>query len=325
MQLTFRHHEQLFHELLQLSRSGIPFRKSLEMIARGRSPALSRCALRLQAALNGSDSPAEAFRQAGFAESVVAVIGAAEQTGTLPQNYEHLADYYGRLAQARSRFIRACLYPAVILHLAAFLLPLSRIIQDGGAAYLREVVIFLGGFYVLAAVAFLLWKALELAFRTSPAAAAILRAIPVLGGFLEDLSAWRFSHVLALHLGAGGSPFSGFEAAAQASGNAAIVSAITHALPSVRTGLSLADALKSRARLPEQIERAIEIGEHAGRLDEEARRAAAFYEQKTAVRIDLLTEWIPRLIYIAVLLLVAVRVLQLGMQVMAPMNSLLGE
>lgn len=323
VQLTFQQHEQLFHELLQLSKSGMPFKKSLDVIGRGRSHVLARCASRLASAMEGSDSAGLAFRQAGFSESVVEVIAAAERTGTLPQNFERLAGYYGRLAQARQRFIRACLYPLFVFHLAAVLLPLGKLVQDGLGAYLGEIIFFLGSFYVFAFVVFALWKLTVASFQSNTTAAAILRKIPLLGGFLEDFSAWKFSQILSLYVGAGGSPLSGLEAAARASGNAEIRSIVDQAVPRVRAGESLSDAINHLGGLPSQIERAIQVGEHAGRLDEETGRAASIYEQNTASRIDMFAEWVPRLMYVGMLVFIALRILSSVSQAFAPLNDLM--
>ncbi len=69
------------------------------------------------------------------------------------------------------------------------------------------------------------------------------------------------------------------------------------------------------------IERAIEIGEHSGRLNEEAFRAAELYEAKTVRNIGLFAKWMPIFIYLAILGLFAYLIVGQAMQAYQPINS----
>ena len=326
MQLTFRQHEQLFHELFQLGRSGVPVGKSLDIIAGGRSAVLSRCARLIQAGLNSSGSPGEAFRLSGFPESVVSVVEAAERTGTLPKNFERLAVYYDTLARAKSRFIQSCLYPAFILHLGALILPVPALVLGGaGGSYLQGVLTILLPIYLLVIAAWAVFRSLTFLFAKSSSASVVIKAIPLLGSVFSSLAAWKFSYVFALFVEAGGSLLAGLEAAARASGDASLPATMDRVIEDVRRGDGLANALKRRRALPELVERAIEIGEHSGRLNEEAFRAAEFYEAKTVRNIGLFAKWMPIFIYLAILGLFAYLIVGQAMQAYQPINSLLEE
>ncbi|CAN5560674.1 type II secretion system F family protein [soil metagenome] len=300
VQLSFIQKEQFFHELGQLARSGIPLPGSLEMLGRSKRRA-GRAAEQILRDLKASSSASEAFLGAGFDPSDGAVIEAGETTGRLDQVFEELEVYYQQLAEARSTIIRRSTYSVVVLHLGAVLLAIpSAILAGSFTTFLANSLPVLFVFYGAVIGALFGWRMLRGMLASSPAAAMTISRIPVLGGILTNLTAWKFSLVLSLYVRAGGGLLKAFNLAGDSCGNAIIKSACDKAVPRVQNGETLASAFCTQPDLPELLERSVEVGERSGRLDEETRRAADLYKKRTLVALDSAARAIPICVYIIV-------------------------
>jgi len=320
--LTFRQQEQLFHELAQLARSGVPLNYAFEILSR---TARSRIGASLKAVrenLQSSGEAGRAFREAGFSASDAAVIEAGEATGRLDVVFLELEDYYRQLADARRSIISQSIYPVLVLHLGAALLAIPPAITEGGwPAFLAHSLPILGVFYVALFAASILWRLGRALLSRNAAAALFLMRIPLFGPFLRDWTAWRFSSVLSLYAGAGGSLLRAFEIAGSSCGNAHLNGATSSAIALVRAGQSLGEAFRRQRHIPELLERAIDVGENSGRLDEETRRAARIFREKTLGTLDALGQWTPRILYIVIVLLLGWRIIGVASEISNSVND----
>jgi type II secretory pathway component PulF len=324
--MTAQQNAQLFHELTQLARSGLPMIRSLEIVGRKSGGGISGCARRLFHALQASGSVSEAFRSANFPESDAAVIEAGEATGRLEHVYGELEQYYSQLATARRQIIGRSIYSVLVLHLGVLLLAIPPVIISGKglAGYLGNVVPVFVAIYACAFLLWLGWKVIRFLVATNSLAARFILAIPVLGGSLECWTGWKYSSVLSLYVRAGGGLFRAVESAARACDNAILREASLRALDMVRQrGVSLSDAFLAQRSIPETLERAIEVGEHSGRLDEETIRAAEIFKDRTLRRLDSLGEWAPRILYLAIVFYVGWQIISMVMGVGASINDVL--
>lgn len=325
VQLSFRQKEQLFHELSQLAKSGIPLGRGLEVMGRSHG-AISSAARRIAKSLERDRSLSGAFRAAGFSASDAAIIEAGEANGRLDQIYPELQSYYAQLAESKSLVIRKMMYPLVVLHLGAFLLSIApAIMGDGWPTFWKNVIPVLLFFYALIVLLFFLFSFIRRSFASSAVLTRIFGLIPVIGGLLVSWTAWKFSLVLSLYVRSGGGLLRAFGIAGSSSDNALLNAAAEGAVRRVQNGESLAEALRGSSRLPSILERAIETGEHAGRLDEEIYRAAELYREQFTQRLLGISEWVPRLLYIVILLLLGYRIIESYMGVMSGVQSVIDE
>jgi type IV pilus assembly protein PilC len=322
VQLSFRQKAQLFHELAQLAKSGIPLTKGFEIMSRSPSR-IAQAARRVSEELKAAGSVSRAFLAAGFPAADGAVLEAGESTGRLEQIFRELAQYYEQLAEARKRLIKRSVYPVLMLHLAAVLLSIAPAILEGGMeTFLKGVFSLLFVIYAFALVAgTLLWMG-KRAFALNAAAGQIVAAIPIFGGLLTAMSAWKFSMVFSMYVRSGGGMLRGLGIAGACSESAALRNAATRAVERVQAGMGLADAMRSGG-LPETLERAIEVGEASGRLDEEIQRAADLFKNHFMGRLDTLAEWIPKIIYIGTVLLVGYWIVQFYAKIMGSVYGIL--
>lgn len=286
-----------FHALAGLTAAGIPLPKAVGLAGES-NPAFTKTAAVLAGALDRGAGPA--FREAGFPDADCAVIEAGEVSGRLGEVFAGLAGWHRRLADARAKALSRLLYPVVLAHLAPVLLTIPRAVLAGSfAEWLRGVAWTLGGLYAIAFGLYAIWLLTVSSFRKSPAASAVLRRIPVLGAWLRTGSAARFADVFSMVVGAGGSPVKALVFAGDASGDCLLRDAARKAAAGARTGLS--DALPQPSPLAPEILQAIKVGEATGRLAAECRQAAETLDARVLAMLESLSEWVPRLIYIGVL------------------------
>jgi type II secretory pathway component PulF len=322
--LSFRQHEQLFHELAQFSRSGIPLSGALEMLCRSPQREIGNQLRALRDNFRASGDAGRAFRDAGFSESDAAIIKAGEETGRLDTVFLELGAYYHQLAEARGTVIAKSIYPILVLHAGAVLLAIPPAILDGHwTTFLAQSLPILATFYVAVALGTILWKTARALLARNVAAARVLMRIPVLGNFLGNWTAWKFASILSLYVGAGGGLLRAFETAAASCENAVIKSASLSALSAVQRGRGLAEAFREQRGIPKLLERSIEVGEHTGRLEEESRRAAEILKSKTLGALDALAQWMPRILYLLIVLFTVWRILAAASDVINSVNSAL--
>jgi len=322
--LSLRNKEQFFHELVQLARSAVSLPQSLEMLSRNSRQKTGRCASVIRENLLASGQVGPAFLAAGFTAGDAAVIEAGEATGKLDVVFSELESYYAQLADARQRIISRSLYPLVVLHLGALLLAIPPAIIEGGwkTFFLRSVPLIVG-FYILALAGWLLWRVIRRTLAQSVTGARSILTVPVLGGFLSDWTAWKFSGVLSLYVRAGGGLLKAFEIAGSSCENALLRSLSFSAVSEVQSGRGLAEAVRRKSGWPQVLERALEVGEHAGRLDEETQRAADIYKERTLGKFDAFSRWTPKILYIVIVLLMGFQAVSMIMNVMGSVGSAL--
>ena len=120
---------------------------------------------------------------------------------------------------------------------------------------------------------------------------------------------WKFASVLSLYLAAGGSLLRAFEIAGTVCENAALKASTTAALSRVRDGESLSEAFWRQPGISEPLLRAIQVGEHAGRLDKQLRHAAEFFKLRTFESLEAFAQWSPRLLYIFIVVFTGWRII----------------
>ncbi len=288
--------------------------------------AISATAHRIARHLERDRSLSAALRSAGFSASDAAIVEAGEANGRLDQIYPELESYYAQLAESKALIIRKMIYPLVVLHLGAVLLSIApALIGDGWPTFWRNVIPVLLVFYAILGLLLFLFSFIRNSFAKSPALARVFGLVPVIGGLFVSWTAWKFSLVLSLYVRSGGGLLRAFGIAGSSSDNALLSAAAGEAVNRVQNGEGLAEALRGVRRLPTLLERAIETGELSGRLDEEIHRAAELYRAQFTQRLLAIAEWVPRILYIVILLLMGYRIIQSYMGVMSGVQSVIDE
>ena len=308
MQPGFQKKTQLLREFTALLSKGISLNEAATTLAS--SPGKTRLEKAIASALAQGASPAQAFRAAGFNEADTTAIEAASRAGQLPATLDRLASHYDQLAQFWRDLLTRCAYPVFLVHLAALLLPLPSLFTPSGiAGWLLGVLTYLGTFYLVFALVWVFISQSASSFQKNPHSANWIRKIPVWGISLEQSTGARFASLLSLLIQSGAGILKSLELAGSASQSALLRLAAQNAIPAIRSGQTLSEALVHQPGVPDQISRALLIGEKTGRLDTELAHAAAELTRKSNARIQQLSEWLPRLIFLVIALSIGAAIL----------------
>ena len=306
MQLSFQDKEHFFHDTAQLLKSGIPLQRALESLGGGRDRAARGIAP------SAGDGLAAAMAAGEFSPLDTGIVAAGEQSGRLEEACAELADYYAQMAKGRRRAIAAAAYPVFILHLGAVLLSIPSAIGEGSfGGFLFGVGTFLGAAYLAAVLVALALAAMARTFRSSAAADAAISMVPVVGGFLRCAALARFCLVLAMGVRSGEGFLAGIARAGNSSGSARLDEASAAAVTAIRAGAGFAEALGATRCFPADLERAFRTAETSGRLDAEISRWAGIYRERLFARIEAISVWLPRALYLLIVLLVVLRMFAL--------------
>jgi len=302
VQLRFSDKEHFFHDLAQMLRSGIPAQRALEHLGAGRERPAGAARAMAPYVAGGLAAAASA---AGFSVLDAGILAAGEQSGRLGEACDRLSAYYGRLASCRRRAIAASAYPVLIFHLAAVLLSIAPAIMDGGVpGFVRQVAAILLGGYAAVGIVVAAAVLMRRAVRTSVAADRAVCAIPLVGGLFSLGALSRFCLVLSLGIRSADGVLASLLRAGSASRSASIEAACGQVVPAIRAGAGFAEAIRQTRAFPADLERAFEVAEATGRLDEEAARWADIYQNRFFGRIDAFAAWVPQVLFLVVALLV---------------------
>ena len=302
-------------------RSGIPLQRAWEQLARGRDRAAAAARLAAPFVIQELDA---ALKAGGFSGVDREILAAGEQSGRLEEACRELADYYANLARGRNRAIAASLYPVFILHFAALLLSIPPSIIAGSVwEFFKQAALFLGTAYLAGGLFVLVFWLVARAFRSSPAAGRLICAIPVVGGCFRDAALARFCLVLSLGIRSADGVLSSLSRAGRASKSAWVAEAALAAVSAIRTGAGFADSLATSRAFPVDLERAFHVAEASGRLEAEITRWAGIYRERFFKRMDSLTEWLPRILYLLVVGLVVFRMFSLISQITGTFSQVL--
>ncbi|MFZ2644059.1 MAG: type II secretion system F family protein [Verrucomicrobiia bacterium] len=298
--------------------------KSLESAAAGR--ALRGVSAAVGARIRGGGDLAEAM---GEHEGVFPVlhrelVRVGERTGTVDRVLRQLAEMVEQMAAIRKEIWVQMIYPLLLLHLSVVLGPLPQLVftRDYGA-YGRAILSALAVLYVAAAMVW--WMVRQISRDRSRLALAdrLVLAVPVLGKIHRDLSLTRLFSALKALLNGGIGILEAMPRAGAASGSALLAAAANAAVPELKRGESLVTALADV--LPGDALGLIATGQESGKLDEMLDHLERHFMEETRRRLRALAEWLPKLIYVSVVLWVGWQILQMGRGYGRMLSGVLGE
>jgi type II secretory pathway component PulF len=320
--LRLRQKQSLYHNIGRLLRSGITFGKALESLAKTSRGRVLQIVLKLKQSILNGQTIAEAFAnlRPAVSEMEIGIISAVEHTGRLEYGFAQLADYFGALDQARGMIIKRSAYPVFVLLLSIFVLNLKSFlvamfaggtIQTAFHAYLMHTATSLATLVIAAAVIGAVCYFLIKAAARNAAIDAVLLRIPVFGKMRRAFALSRFCATFEMQLDAGVNILDGLETAERASQSGMIRAAVETGLPKVRTGAQPSQILAESSAFPEEMVQAYAVAEESGELEGELKRMAAEYQLESINRLEILVEWVARLLYLGVLIYVGYGIISL--------------
>ena len=315
MGLSLHQKHTLYHQLGQLLRSGKPLPSALEILATSSKGKVRGFQRNLQAALARGESVSEAFanQRPLIGEMEVSMLSAGGRSGRLAESCSALSDYFQTLERARAAIVKKCAYPIFMFHFGVVVLGLPTLVGGGGGLYeyLKQTFTTLGFGYACAFLpVFIIFNLLAIA-QSSPAVDRFLLSIPGTGKVRRSFALARFFATYEAQLEAAVNVMESLKTAADASRSAVIIRGIANSMSAVRSGQQVGQILADTRVFPEWLVRAFRVAEETGGLDRELPLIAKELEAKALSRVETLSEWVPRMIYLGIMLLLGWRMIAL--------------
>ncbi len=201
------------------------------------------------------------------------------------------------------------IYPVFMLHLAAVLFPFLKFFQSGG--WMRFITTVLATLLPIYAAVYLLILACQGRHGEKWRAIleAVFRPVPLLGAARQDLALSRLAAALEALLNAGVSIIGAWELAATASGSPALRRLVQTWRPRLDRGSTPSELVSESSLFPTVFNNLYHTGEISGQLDQTLHRLHVLYGDEGTRRMRLVAQWGPRLIYFAVMIYVACRII----------------
>lgn len=245
-----------------------------------------------------------------FPDFDLALLNAGEQSGRLDASLKLLAAYYQERASLLREVIGGLAYPAFLLHFAVFILPFPGLFVSGDlSAYLRSTLSVLIPIYLVAG---LLWYAVHSQHGAGwrSLLERISSHLPLLGSARQCLALSRLSAALEGLISAGVNILEAWPLSAAASGSPRIQRTVEAWRPLLDAGKTPAELVADSACFPELFASHYATGEASGRLDDNLERLRDFYREEGSRKLKALAQWTPRLLYLALVLAIAYKIIQ---------------
>jgi general secretion pathway protein F/type IV pilus assembly protein PilC len=324
----FTQRAEFYHQLNQFTSAGIPIVRALEQIRR--SPPAPSFREPLQRVL---DELAKGATLAGSLQRLdwlpafdLALIEAGEQSGRLDACFRTLAYYYHDRARVIKQVISQLIYPVGLIHFAVLIF---FIVLPFAASQFNASLILL--FAKAALILSPLYGAVVLMIYATQSKhgenwrariEASLRRVPILGTARHYLALSRLAAALEALISAGVNIFEAWDLAATASGSPALRRAVAAWKPQVVAGQMPSEAVSLCPLFPETFANLYASGEISGKLDEALRHLNRLYNEDGTRKLQAFATWMPRLVYILVVLMIAYKVIQFWTGIYGPNSEL---
>ncbi len=312
MHLSLREKQSFYDHLAQLLRAGVALPAALQKLA-STSRGSTRAMLKQLGAelLEGKTAP-EAFAtlRPHIGEMEQTAIAALERSGRMDRGLQQLSDYFGAMDKARGEILRRSAYPLFVLHFALLLVHVTELVSGGELsnagihAYLRDTGFSLLVVYAVGGILLGIGSILAKVGAENATADWLLRLVPIAGKLRRAFALTRFCATYDMQLEAGVNVLDSLQSAGKASRSGLIVSAVNNAMPEIRQGGQVGPQLARSSAFPESFTRTVLVAEETGELDKALARLTAQYQNEALTRLSTLSEWIPRLLYIGIMLYV---------------------
>lgn len=325
VKLRFQQKQLLYYELAQLLRSGVAFPKAIRTLLPGTRGALRLFLTRLVEANDRGATIPDAFaaQEPTISRMEMGMIQASARGGRLEKGCRYLSEHFRVLGEMRSNVVRKSAYPMFLLHFGVFALGLPTLMAGGLPAYLPRTVGFLLVLYAAVAGVWLVARSLVTLAASNTVADSLLMALPVMGKLRRAFCVGRFTATYEMQLDSGVNVIDSLQGAAEASRSARVTAAVAKALPEVRQGAQVGPLLEAASVFPAELLRAFRLGEETGALHEELQRISADLQTETVRRLDLLSEWLPKLLYIGIAVYIGFQIVSFYQGVLTSYQSIL--
>lgn len=292
---------RLFMQLGQLSDSGVPISRTLDLLTQRSTGRAGQIARAMQAGVARGESLEEATEPVRHRLPPLAreMMVTGEEAGMLDRVCMQLSDHYEFRADLRRRVILGMAYPVFLLAFAIHVpFVVKFILGQGGLSYLLWM-------YTVVALALVGLAMLGQVRSLRSGLAEVCMGLPGIGWYLKTLAINNFTEAFRLMNDAGVGILDTLPRAGRASGNQAFARRVDRSIETVQRGQTISSALASTGLFPAEYLAVLETSEESGQLSIGLAKLSEQYRDKARGA----TTWISRVavgvIYGGVVLYVA--------------------
>ncbi|MHB1458280.1 MAG: type II secretion system F family protein [Armatimonadota bacterium] len=260
-----------------------------------------------------------------FAPLHLHLLRAGEAYGGLDTMLERLAGYMESERTLRQKIRMGLLYPKILLVvfvlIAFILIPnVNQLVRGDFSGVFDSIFDILRPVIVL----FGLWIVHTLALQNPRyrfAYDSFILSIPIFGKMVKMFALTKFYRAYACLYAAGVTPGDSLEYAANASGNSYIASRLGKAVPLIRDGRSLSDALMNTGVLPPMAIDLMSVGVQTGNIDQMLDKAADYTESEAEVSLHKVLVSVPVILIIVIGIVVGMFVIGFYMNMFGAMTA----
>lgn len=314
---------QAYFDLATMLDAGMPILRSLDIVVEGREGYLKRVFAQIRQTVGNGSSLAEALdnHPRVFPDLDRMLIEASETAGSLPALLTMLSEWHDFVHRLVRQMILGLIYPFLIVHIAAFVLPMPSLIlgKVTGIEYLGTVsrlVLLLWvptGVVVLCVLLRDRFPVLRLPLDFAA------QRIPVLGLAIYHMAICRYAKAFGMMYSAGVPITETVKRAGRVTGNVIVARLFAGAEASVRAGGMACEGFSKR--LPSEYRQLWQIGEETGELDKTTAKIAEISGDRADLYFTEFAKWLPKVIYFIILGLLAVMVVMMAMQYAQTLGS----
>lgn len=320
---------EFVRQLATMMAAGVDPLRALQVAGNGATnPLLQATAEDLRSALNQGISLSSAMEQHPkvFDDLMVSLVRASEETGTLDETFNRMADYLEKSAKLKREVRGALMYPIIICLVAGgvvtammlFVVPtFASLFEENGAELpmITNVLIKISHFmrsfwYLLPAIPTALIFGTRYALKQDDIRRwwdAMKFKLPMgLGTLVEKIIIARFTRTFSSLLGSGVNILEALDISGPTSNNVVFTEGVRQVRRSIEDGFDASDSFRKANILPEVAIAMIEAGEESGSLDDLMARVAVTYEEQVENTIKTLKTLIEPIMIVFIGLIVLV-------------------
>ena len=299
-----------YRSLGELLRAGVAITRALDTAARTTAnPILRRCLTKMRSQIESGTTLAEAMENQPhiFPPLHTELINIAERSGRIDPVLRELADFTERLIQMRRTILTGLALPIFYIHAVVFIPRLPDLVLGNTSlgGYLMSSFGALAFLYALVLGGLL---AVRIASRSRYGIAVldgVIRPIPIIGKTWRELDYWRIASGMEMLINAGLGVISALRQCASFCRSPRIAGALRRAADEAEAGGTVSLSLDQSGEFPAEMISLWATGEESGRLDEMLMRSAKYFADRCQHRMQMLSKWLPRIIYFGVIIYVA--------------------
>lgn len=319
--------------------SGVSILKAFQ-VAGGKShyPRLQKISSQIVDELRKGNDVSSAMQEqdGAFPELMIDMVRVADQTGTLPEVLQALADHYDNLVRLRRTFLGAIALPIVQLIAAilivAFLIWILGMIASNSGDKPFDVVglgltgttgalVWLGGCFGTAVAGMFAYLFLVNGLKGRAFVHSALLKIPVIGGCLRSFAMARFSWAFALTQQAGMSINPSLESSLKATGNGAFAAMTPMVTAMVSAGEDLSYALSETHLFPREYLELVRVGEATGTVPETLERLSPQLEEQARRSLSAMTAVLAWVIWGLVAMMIIYFIFRIALMYVGMLND----